>query len=104
MVLETRDGLDGQLIDFGKRVQLPTRDLIVELLDFVAEAAEDGDGGAVERGLEAEPVGLVPERWRRQPVGAGDPVVSRDDGVTFDRIGRGHVRRTPPVAFWTSAE
>lgn len=35
-----RYGLDGQLIDFGKRVQLPTRDLIVELLDFVAEAAD----------------------------------------------------------------
>jgi carboxylate-amine ligase len=35
-----RYGLDGQLIDFGKRTQLPTRDLIVELLDFVAEAAD----------------------------------------------------------------
>jgi carboxylate-amine ligase len=35
-----RYGLDGQLIDFGKREQLPTRDLIVELLDFVAEAAD----------------------------------------------------------------
>lgn len=35
-----RYGLDGQLIDFGKRIQLPTRDLIVELLDFVAEAAD----------------------------------------------------------------
>jgi carboxylate-amine ligase len=35
-----RYGLDGQLIDFGKREQLPTRDLINELLDFVAEAAD----------------------------------------------------------------
>ena len=35
-----RYGLDGQLIDFGKREQFPTRDLILELLDFVAEAAD----------------------------------------------------------------
>ncbi len=35
-----RYGLDGQFIDFGKREQLPTRDIIVELLDFVAEAAD----------------------------------------------------------------
>jgi carboxylate-amine ligase len=35
-----RYGLDGQLIDFGKREQLPVRVLIEELLDFVAEAAD----------------------------------------------------------------
>lgn len=35
-----RYGLDGQLIDFGKREQLPTRELILELLEFVAEAAD----------------------------------------------------------------
>jgi carboxylate-amine ligase len=35
-----RYGLDGQLIDFGKRAQLPTRDLVAELLDFVAEAGD----------------------------------------------------------------
>jgi carboxylate-amine ligase len=35
-----RYGLDGQLIDFGKREQHPTRELILELLDFVEEAAE----------------------------------------------------------------
>lgn len=35
-----RYGLDGQLIDFGKREQVPIRVLIEELLDFVLEAAD----------------------------------------------------------------
>jgi carboxylate-amine ligase len=35
-----RYGLDGQLIDFGKQEQVPVRDLIAELLDFVSEAAD----------------------------------------------------------------
>jgi carboxylate-amine ligase len=35
-----RYGLDGQLIDFGKREQVPTRQLIGELLEFVADTAE----------------------------------------------------------------
>jgi len=35
-----RYGLDGQLIDFGKREQVPIRILIEELLDFVSEAAD----------------------------------------------------------------
>ena len=35
-----RYGLDGQLIDFGKQEQVPVRDLVGELLDFVAETAE----------------------------------------------------------------
>ncbi len=35
-----RYGLDGMLIDFGKREQLPTKLLVEELLDFVSEAAD----------------------------------------------------------------
>jgi carboxylate-amine ligase len=35
-----RYGLDGQLIDFGKRAQVPTKVLIEELLEFVSEAAD----------------------------------------------------------------
>jgi carboxylate-amine ligase len=35
-----RYGLDGQLIDFGKQEQVNLRDLVGELLDFVAETAE----------------------------------------------------------------
>ncbi len=35
-----RYGLDGQLIDFGKREQVPTRQLIGELIEFVAEAVD----------------------------------------------------------------
>jgi carboxylate-amine ligase len=35
-----RYGLDGHLIDFGKREKVPTRVLIEELLDFCSEAAD----------------------------------------------------------------
>lgn len=35
-----RYGIDGQLIDFGKREQVPLRVLIGEMLDFVSEAAD----------------------------------------------------------------
>jgi carboxylate-amine ligase len=35
-----RYGLDGQLIDFGKQEQVPLRDLVGELLEFVAETAD----------------------------------------------------------------
>jgi glutamate---cysteine ligase / carboxylate-amine ligase len=35
-----RYGLDGQLIDFGKKEQVPVRQLIGELLEFVTEAAD----------------------------------------------------------------
>ena len=35
-----RYGLDGQLIDFGKKEQVPIKALIEELLEFVAESAE----------------------------------------------------------------
>jgi carboxylate-amine ligase len=35
-----RYGIDGHLIDFGKREAVPTRALIEELLDFVSEAAD----------------------------------------------------------------
>ena len=35
-----RYGIDGQLIDFGKQAQVPLRGLIIELLDFVSEAAD----------------------------------------------------------------
>ncbi len=35
-----RYGLDGQLIDFGKQSQVPVREIISELLDFVSESAE----------------------------------------------------------------
>ena len=35
-----RYGMEGQLIDFGKRAAVPTRILVEELLDFVSEAAD----------------------------------------------------------------
>ena len=36
-----RYGLDGKLIDFGKQKEVPVRDLIVEILDFVGDTAEE---------------------------------------------------------------
>jgi carboxylate-amine ligase len=35
-----RYGLDGTLIDFGKQAQVPVRELVGELIDFVEEASE----------------------------------------------------------------
>src|SRR6266446_4154941 len=36
-----RYGLDGKMIDFGKQKEVPTRDLVVELLDFVDDVLDD---------------------------------------------------------------
>jgi carboxylate-amine ligase len=36
-----RDGLDGKMIDFGKQTEVPARDLIYEILDFVADVVEE---------------------------------------------------------------
>ncbi|MBC7930546.1 MAG: carboxylate-amine ligase [Rubrivivax sp.] len=36
-----RYGLDGKMIDFGKQKEVPTRDLIRELLDFVDDVLDD---------------------------------------------------------------
>src|SRR5216117_1976600 len=36
-----RWGIDGQLIDFGKQKEVPTRDLIMELLDFIDDVVDE---------------------------------------------------------------
>src|SRR5437016_11369073 len=36
-----RWGLDGKMIDFGKQKEVPTKDLIRELLDFVDDVLDD---------------------------------------------------------------
>ena len=36
-----RWGLDGKLIDFGKQIEVPVRDLILELLDFVDDVVDE---------------------------------------------------------------
>jgi glutamate---cysteine ligase / carboxylate-amine ligase len=36
-----RWGLDGQLIDFGKKAEVPMRDLAIELIDFVDDVVDD---------------------------------------------------------------
>jgi len=39
----SRYGLDGKLIDFGKQIEVPTRDLIREYLDFVDDVVDELD-------------------------------------------------------------
>jgi len=36
-----RWGIDGKMIDFGKQKEVPTRDLILELLDFVDDVVDE---------------------------------------------------------------
>jgi carboxylate-amine ligase len=36
-----RYGLDGKLIDFGKQTEVPIRDLILELLEFVDDVVDE---------------------------------------------------------------
>jgi carboxylate-amine ligase len=36
-----RYGLDGKMIDFGKQLEVPARDLILEYLDFVSDAVDE---------------------------------------------------------------
>jgi carboxylate-amine ligase len=36
-----RYGLDGKLIDFGKEMEVPERELILEYLDFIAEVVDE---------------------------------------------------------------
>ncbi len=36
-----RWGLDGKMIDFGKQKEVPTRDLVHELLDFVDDVLDE---------------------------------------------------------------
>ena len=44
-----RYGLDGKLIDFGRRAEVPMRDLAVELLEFIDDVVDDlGSRKAVE--------------------------------------------------------
>lgn len=38
-----RWGLDGNMIDFGKQKEVPTRDLVLELLDFVDDVVDELD-------------------------------------------------------------
>jgi len=36
-----RNGLEGKMIDFGKKAEVPTQDLILELLDFVDDVVDE---------------------------------------------------------------
>jgi len=36
-----RNGIDGKLIDFGKKIEVPTRELILELLDFIDDIVDE---------------------------------------------------------------
>lgn len=36
-----RNGVEGQLIDFGKKIEVPTKELIMELLDFIDDVVDE---------------------------------------------------------------
>lgn len=36
-----RNGVDGLLIDFGRKIEVPTKELIMELLDFVEDVVDE---------------------------------------------------------------
>jgi carboxylate-amine ligase len=43
-----RHGIDGKLIDFGRQIEVPMRELMAELLDFIDDVVDDlGSRGAV---------------------------------------------------------
>src|SRR2546427_534820 len=52
-----RWGLDGKMIDFGKQKEVPTRDLVLELLDFVDDVLD-----ALRSRKEVEPIHTILER------------------------------------------
>src|SRR5260370_39814128 len=37
----SRWGIDGKLLDFGKEIEVPFRDLVAEMLEFVDEVVDD---------------------------------------------------------------
>jgi carboxylate-amine ligase len=37
----SRWGIDGKLLDFGKEIEVPFRDLVAEMLEFVEEVVDD---------------------------------------------------------------
>jgi carboxylate-amine ligase len=39
----SRYGMDGKMIDFGKQIEVPTRDLIGEYLEFVDDVVDELD-------------------------------------------------------------
>ena len=66
-----RWGLDGKLIDFGKRAEVPMRDLALELLEFVDDVVDElGSRAAVElrahdpRAKAPAPIGSSPSTAR----------------------------------------
>src|SRR5688572_5885445 len=90
-----RWGIDGKLIDFGKRTEVPMRDLAMELLEFVDDVVDElggrgpragGAGRGHERGSAA---GGLPRDQRPEGSGAahrpGDP--GRDLGAKPMKIG-----------------
>lgn len=53
----------------------------------VSQTTKDDQRGAIERGLEGAPVGVVAERGRHGSFGGGDHAVGRHNGVALDADG-----------------
>jgi carboxylate-amine ligase len=96
-----RYGLDGKMIDFGKRTEVPVRDLIHELLEFVDDVVDDLRSRAeirhirtiLERGTSADEQLRI---WRE----TGD-IKAVVDGLierTMENVPREEISRALPVA------
>jgi carboxylate-amine ligase len=91
-----RYGLEGNMIDFGKQKEVPTRDLIRELLDFVDDVVDDlGSRKEIEhihtileRGTSADEQLRVYHATDEQlpPVERLKPVVDRLIGLTMENV------------------
>jgi len=68
-----RYGLDGKLIDFGKRAEVPMRDLALELIEFIDDVVDDlGSRRAVEYVHTILADGSSADRQLRAFQGSGD--------------------------------
>ena len=83
-----RWGLDGMLIDFGKKIEVPMRDLALELLEFVDDVLDElGSRGHVE---------YVHTILREGPAPTGSSRCTRDG--RFQAVVRHVVNETRPAA------
>jgi carboxylate-amine ligase len=86
-----RWGLDGKLIDFGKQKEVPVRDLIGELLEFVDDVVDDlGSRKEVEHIYAILQRGTSADEQLRvyQETGGLNPVVDRLIELTMENVPR----------------
>ena len=86
-----RWGIDGMLIDFGKKVEVPMRALAVELLEFVDDVVDELGSRTARRVRAHDPA----RRHERRSAAGGVPRDRRSAGASSARR-----RRDAPGAAW----